>query len=459
MNVREILTTHPLLEHLPPEQLDWLAEKSERLTLPEGEFLFKPGDTPHLLYLILSGRLQIYVLQNGQKREIALHEPFSITGKLPYSRMQETIAYGLSLATMQILCLSDEHFPEMIAHHYELTEVLVHQMTNRVRENIRQQQQNEKMISLGKLSAGLAHELNNPAAALVRSAAVLKAHLSLTPERFGQVMAMQMSGEQIEGTVRHFAELTQENHQPLTLLQRNDLENDLMDWLDDRSVPESTELAPQLVDFGFSVERLEQINATVGEVSLAPVLQWLINNLSTERMVSEIEEASQRISHLIGSVKSYSHMDRANVMEKTRLAEGIRSTLTLLGHKIREKNIKVSLDLSPDLPLVNALAGELNQVWTNLIDNAVDAMPPGGTLTIRSHPDREFVVTDIADNGSGIPPEIVGQIFDPFFTTKDIGKGTGLGLDIVRKIIANHNGSIKVKSEPGETVFSVCLPV
>ncbi|HLL95447.1 MAG TPA: HAMP domain-containing sensor histidine kinase, partial [Spirosoma sp.] len=230
-------------------------------------------------------------------------------------------------------------------------------------------------------------------------------------------------------------------------------------WLDDHGIDDSVDLAGPLVEFGFTTDDLDGILDQIGDNNLAGVTRWLVNNLVTEKLVMDISEASKRISTLVGSIKNYTHMDRGAGKEPVSLSEGIRNTLTLLDHKLRSKHIAVALSLPADLPMVYGWPGELNQVWTNLIDNAIDALPDGGQLRISSELDRDFVLTKITDNGPGIPADIRDKIFEPFFTTKEIGKGTGLGLDIVRGVVKHHNGAINLESKPGETVFSVCLPI
>ncbi len=189
------------------------------------------------------------------------------------------------------------------------------------------------------------------------------------------------------------------------------------------------------------------------------MLDWIANALETEKVICSIRSASDRISELVHAIKTYSHMDRGQEKEYTSIAEGLNSTLTMLNHKLKEKNIKVVQQFAPDLPLVPAYVGELNQVWTNLIDNAIDAMPAGGTLTLAAHLKSDHVAVQITDNGDGIPPEVMPHIFEPFYTTKPIGKGTGLGLDIVHKILMHHNATIMSSSVPGETIFRLCLPL
>ena len=386
-------------------------------------------------------------------------ETNSLAGVLPFSRMKESRGFWQALEPTTLLTLHRDKFRPMIESQYELTKALVHYMTTRVRETTQQIQQNDKIMSLGRLSAGLAHELNNPVAAVVRSADTLREHLHATPERFKNVMAIQLSDQQAD-VVNDvmFKRLENKPTAQLSLLERSDQEDALTDWLDDQGVDNALDLTQSLTDFGFTVEDMELVLEHTGQANLETVLGWLVNNLVTEKLVVEIGDASKRISTLIGSIKSYTHMDRGTGREAVQLREGLESTLTLLKHKLKEKHIQVEINVPDALPVVQAWPGELNQVWTNLIDNAVDAMGDGGKLTISSERDREFLLTHITDTGSGIPTDVVRKIFDPFFTTKSIGKGTGLGLDIVQGIIRHHNGSIKVRSEPGQTTFSVCLP-
>ena len=386
-------------------------------------------------------------------------ETNSLAGVLPFSRMKESRGFWQALEPTTLLTLHRDKFRPMIESQYELTEALVHYMTTRVRETTQQIQQNDKIMSLGRLSAGLAHELNNPVAAVVRSADTLREHLHATPERFKNVMTIQLSDQQVDVVNQlMFKRLESKPTVRLSLLERSDQEDALTDWLDDQGVDNALDLTQSLTDFGFTVEDMELVLEHTGQANLETVLGWLVNNLVTEKLVVEIGDASKRISTLIGSIKSYTHMDRGTGREAVQLREGLESTLTLLKHKLKEKHIQVEINVPDALPVVQAWPGELNQVWTNLIDNAVDAMGDGGKLTISSERDREFLLTHITDTGSGIPTDVVRKIFDPFFTTKSIGKGTGLGLDIVQGIIRHHNGSIKVRSEPGQTTFSVCLP-
>jgi signal transduction histidine kinase len=457
----DLLAELQQIEHfqgVPPEQLAWLLAHAEQVSLAEGELLFGKGDPIDHAYVILAGRVHFYLIQEGQRSDLLVAGPGNITGRLPYSRMGSSVAEAVVEAPLRLLRLHRRHFPEMIGNHYALTEGFVHAMTSRIRETTRMQQQNEKMVSLGKLSAGLAHELNNPAAAMARSASALKKNLSFTPDRFKKVMAIQLSLQKVDYINQlmydHIAQ-----GPTLSMLARSQREDELLDFLEASGVADAMDLAPPLADFGFTQADLATIAQVVGQADLEAVVSWVVNNLVTERTVREIEQVAQRIAQLTGAIKSYSYMDRDAGLAPTDLREGLQSTLVLLGHKLKAKQVELALEVPPDMPRVPGYGGELNQVWTNLIDNALDALPPGGHLRIRTWQERGFALVEVEDNGPGIPPGVINQIFDPFFTTKPIGQGTGLGLDIVQKIVRHHRGKITVSSVPGRTVFQVCLPL
>jgi signal transduction histidine kinase len=460
------LRQFPPFADVPDNQLRWLADQVILEMHPDGTQLLKPGDAIDYLTIVLDGRLRFEVGAPGATEEFSVIEAPAVTGILPYSRLKQASSFMVAASPVRLLRMHRGHLRELTAQHYELTAVLVQQMTDRVRNVTQQAQQEEKMASLGRLSAGLAHELNNPVAAVVRNAAALKEHLGATPERFNLFMSLDITDEMGDAINDWLFRKIGQNKTTtagarLSMLDRSRREDDLTDWLDDHGVSEAASLAGSLVEFDFTEDELEQILEQVGDDNLTGVLYWIDNNLVTEKMVIDIGEASQRIATLVKSIKDYTHMDRGSGKETVYLTDGIRTTLTLLNHKLRTKKIAVTVEIPDDLPTIQGWPGELNQVWTNLIDNAIDALPDtGGTLTIRAEPDRgQFVLTRIIDNGEGIPPDAQAKIFEPFFTTKPVGKGTGLGLDIVKGVVRHHNGSINVQSEPGRTEFRVCLPV
>lgn len=450
------------LKDVPADQLQWLIDNSDHYEVPEGELLFEPGKPITGTHIIISGKVRAYQVQQKESRELAVWGAKSIIGYLPFSRGKVAVAFGEIRQDAQLMTLPIEKANELIRSHFELTQALVHIMTTRVREFTSFQLQNEKMMALGKLSAGLAHELNNPAAAVVRGAVSLKEHLQLVPETFKKIMAIRMRPEDVEMVnEKLFAAMNQPKGPALSLMQRSDREDELMDWLDDHKVENSPELAENFVDFGFTIALLEEFKQHIPEADLSPVFNWINSNLVTERMVTDIEEASKRIATLVGSVKTFTHMDQGRDRQLTDIHTGIQNTLNILQHRLRKGNIELQQHFDTSLPQVKVCIGEMNQVWTNLIDNALDAMEPSkkGVLEIRTERDSDCLLVSVIDNGPGIPEDVIGKVFDPFFTTKEVGKGTGLGLDIVCQIVKQHRGNVKVTSEPGNTRFIVSLPM
>ncbi|HEY4112119.1 ATP-binding protein [Puia sp.] len=451
------------LAEVPVDQLQWLIDNCQCRTVPEGEYLFRIGDPIMGAYIVVTGRIKLFYLQKQEIIEVSLFGPKDISGALPFSRAIKVNVNAKVLQEATFMILPVEKFRELVARNYELTGAFVHIMTNRVRSFTSLQQQSEKMMALGKLSAGLAHELNNPAAAIVRGSESLVQHLQLEPELFKDVINVRMEAKDVDFLTGKLFEILQRKEKPrLTLVQRTGLEDELRDWLDENKVENSDEVAENFLEYAFTCDDMEAFHAHIPDEYLSPVLNWINTNLVTERMVQDIQEASKRIFHLIQSVKNFTHMDQGKGKERIDIHTGIDSTLTMMQYKLRKANIEVVQEFDPKLPGVMALVGELNQVWTNLIDNAVDAMEINGRgrLTIRTQLDHTYARVSIIDNGPGIPEEIRSSIFDPFFTTKDIGKGTGLGLDVVQRIVAGqHHGTVKCTSVPGHTEFIVCLPV
>jgi len=448
------------LKEVPLEQLQWFIDNSTVYEVSDGDFLFRNNEPMKGTHVLLEGRVKMYLLQNNEMRDQVYLEPEAIFGYLPFSRGLIAKAMGQATGNIRVMTLPMGKSREMINKHFELTQALVHIMTTRVRNYTAFQQQNEKMMALGKLSAGLAHELNNPAAAIVRGSTSLMQHLQMEPKSFKEVMAIRMEEKEVDIVTQKLFEILHRGERPkLTLIQRTEKEDAVRDWLDDHNISNSDEVAENFVDYAFTCEDMESFKEHIPSHYLSPVFNWINTNLVTERMIGDIQESSQRISELVKSIKTFTHMDQGKGKEYTDVHSGLRTTLTILQHKIKKGNVTVKEEFDETIPKVKAMVGELNQVWTNLIDNALDAMEINGKgqLTIRTRRDREFVEVTITDDGPGIPEEIRSQIFDPFFTTKDIGKGTGLGLDVVTRIVQQHRGSVKVNSRPGRTEFIVCF--
>jgi signal transduction histidine kinase len=451
------------LAEVPAEQLQWLIDNSQCRTVSESDFLFRLGDPIQGAYIVISGRIKLYYLQKQEIIEVGILGPKDISVALPFSRAKKITVNAKILEETTLMTLPVEKFREMVSMNYELTGAFVHVMTNRVRNFTSLQQQNEKMMALGKLSAGLAHELNNPAAAIVRGSESLVQHLQMEPDLFKDMINVRMEAKDVDFITRKLFEILHREEKPkLSLVQRTELEDEMRDWLEDHAVECADDIAQNFLEYHFTCEDMEYFVEHVPGEYLSSVFNWINSNLVTETMVQDIREAAKRIFELIQSVKNFTHMDQGKGKERIDIHSGIINTLKIMQYKLKKANIEVVKEFDIQLPPVMALVGELNQVWTNLIDNSVDAMEANGRgkLTLRTERDHGFAKVSVIDDGPGIPDDIRSQIFDPFFTTKEIGKGTGLGLDVVQRIVVGqHHGSVKCTSIPGHTEFIVCLPI
>ncbi|MEO1023493.1 MAG: ATP-binding protein [Bacteroidota bacterium] len=459
-HILQVLKSFPEFESVPDEQVLWLITQSELCTYQPGEVIFRPGDEVDSMYIILDGVIDIQLLQGKNYTRLGQFKTGEITGKVPFSRMQSSSGSLTVMEETSLLKVHSSVFPEL-SKRYELVSVFVHNLSDRIRSFTSRQQQNEKLMALGKLSAGLAHELNNPASAMVRSATALRENLRHKPDKFKAVMNIQLTFEQVDVVNELvFRKAGKGPTNDMGLMERTNLEDELGDWMDDENIEQAYDFAQTFSEYCFSVDDLEFVKEHVTDSHLPSVLGWIEDVLITEKMVTEMEEAARRVSDLVSSVKTYSHMDQGQDKERVELKKLIKSTVTILNHKVKLKQVEVDYQFPPELPEFFGYISELNQVWMNILDNALDALPDEhGKIEIEAKPNGEFIYLFFRDNGSGIPEDIRSKIFDPFFTTKDIGKGTGLGLDVVRKIIEKHNGSIEVASEPGNTEFTLCFPL
>lgn len=456
------LHTFDIFKDIDPEVVQWVHDVSEYHVYKKGEKFFEPGDSIDHMVINMSGEWAIQIKQDNTYRDYQNVFPGTISGLLPYSRLKTAQGYGVAIKESEALLLHKRNFPELGIKSPELMQALVTAMMDRVRDYTQFKNQNEKLLSLGKLSAGLAHELNNPASAMVRSAQELRTKIHHSPEKFKQVTAIRMSPEHIDAVNQVlFSKIEQDYTCTLTMIERTDLEDEYIDWLEERGVKDPEEVAVTFVESGMKQEDLDELESLLPAEYIGPVLGWIESTLSLERLIKEIQDSADRISKLVTSVKAYSHMDRGQDKEAVDIHEGIRSTIIMMKHKLKDKKIQVVENYDESSPNISLHVGEMNQVWTNLIDNAIDAMDPEGTLTITSLHNAMFkrIEVDLADNGSGISEEIQNKIFDPFFTTKGVGEGTGIGLDTSLKIVKRHGGIIELTSQPGKTVFKVCLPL
>ena len=446
-------------QHVPDEQLQWLIGQGETVEIEQGEFLFNVGEPVTTSYIVLDGKMRICAVQAGKQKELRILDPGQATGYLPYSRATITPAFCEAVKKSWVFQCSKDKLKEGFGSHYELIEAMVHMMLSRVREFTSIQQQNEKMFALGKLSAGLAHELNNPAAAISRAAALLQQQVSRLPHLFKEIANLNIGSEKVEKIGNLIISKLSSEPDGLTMMQKSALEDDINDWLYDNNLKD---IDPEgLVERGFNTGELDVFKTCSTSEHLPFLLEWVSNYLVTNKMAEDIRASSERISDLVGAVKNFTFMDKNSDRQLIDIHVGIRNTLTMLNYKIRKGNIQVIEQYDNSVPKIRAFPGELNQVWTNIIDNAIDAMEVNrkGILTITSKHDERFVKIYIKDDGPGIPDDIKQNIFTPFFTTKEMGKGSGLGLDVVSRIMIQHNGEVKVISTPGSAEFEVCLPL
>ena len=448
---------------LPEDQVRWFAAHTEEKRLAPGEVLFQKGAPADILAIYLEGEVRAYrddMAHDGYVYIARAGEPNTeVSGRLPFSRMREWSATGRAVTPMRVLTFPVSLFPELFQRMPVLTERLVGIMSDRVRDVTAADQQRDKLMALGKLSAGLAHELNNPAAGATRAANDLITVLAelraadlrlcrhhLTPEQQTSLRAFE--NEAIEHTT---------SAPQLNSLEQSDLEDELTTWLEEHGVAEPWKLANNLVEAGIDSAALERVLKQVDENTFTDVLMRINAQLAAAKLAREIKTGTSRISELVGAIKEYSYMDQASVQE-VDIHKGLESTLLILKYKLRKKNISLTREYADDLPHIKAYGSELNQVWTNLIVNAVEAMPDGGTLKVRTRKEPTDIMVEIRDNGSGIPESVRTHIFEPFFTTKPVGEGTGLGLDAVARIVRRHRGNISFESKPGDTCFQVRLP-
>ena len=454
------LHRNEIFKGLSEPQLDWLVEHATCVELARGDSLWTAGQPADAMFVVLEGALQMFFDVAGQTRRFNVSSPNGVIGQLPYSRMTEFSGKAFAAEPTRALRIAKETFPAMLHEIPELGYRLVALLSDRVRDATRVTEQREKMMALGKLSAGLAHELNNPAAAVQRAADELANRLKTSNALVARLAQHQLCPEHVQAVVA-----LRETSQPgegaagLSTLERSDREDELGEWLEDQGIDDSWVLAEAFVDAGLGLSAVRAACHELPESAVSDSVAWIGSGLAARQLLSQVAISAARISDLVSSIKTYSHMDQNPDPEPADVHRGLDSTLTMLGHKLKRKNLRLERQYDLEIASVPAQVSELNQVWTNLIDNAIDAATEGGEVTIRTEQDGCSIFVRVTDDGSGIDEEHQAKLFDPFFTTKAVGEGTGLGLDIAQRIVIQHEGEITFESQPGKTTFSVRLPL
>ncbi len=457
MNI-DSLSRLPLFAGVDRQDLEWLVGTAELIEVPAGRVLIREGDLGGSLYVILEGEFEFTKRSGNRDVVLATRGPGEVIGEMSLLDQSPRSATGRAMRPSRLVKIGQDAFRQLLSKSPSATLAILHTVTARLRNTEAMLRQSEKMAALGTLSAGLAHELNNPAAAARRSAAQLTDAVAEWQRLNGAIAALDLTPHQRERLDALRGEMLARAASPPEIdpLARSDREAQVQTWLEDHGVDQAWDIAPALVALGWQVEALEELGRVLPPEAVMPVARWLGAGSMVYALLDEVQTSAGRISEIVKAVKSYSYLDQAPIQE-VDVHDGLENTLVILRHKLKH-GIQVKREYSTSLPRIEAYASELNQVWTNIIDNAVAAMNGQGELTLRTYGRDNQVVVEIADNGPGIPTEIQDRIFEPFFTTKPPGVGNGLGLHISYNIIQKHRGQIRVISAPGSTVFQVTLP-
>lgn len=452
------LAGHRIVGAAPREELEWLAGHGEMLRYAPGESVTRKGEAVDQMILVLSGRISFFLDRGTGRRKILDMQAGDVGGVLPYSRLTVSPVDGFIEEPTEVWSVERRHLDELPRSCPAVTKVLVHEMLGRARAFTANDLHDEKMVSLGRLAAGLAHELNNPAAAAVRSASLLGGALGEAEEASRALGAARLTPAQLEaiGRARDICQCTP-SMSVESPLERADREDAIAEWLERHGADPAA--AHSLVETPITLEALDEMAGALPSEAVPAAARWLAAGCATRALAQELEKAATRMHALVSSVKRFTHMDRAPTADAVDLGQSLADVIAMLAAKARRKSVTVSVELEPGLPRVRGVAGELNQVWLNLIDNALDAAPESGRVTVTGSRQRASVLVRVIDDGPGIPPEIRGRIFDAFFTTKPVGEGTGLGLEIARRLVHGQEGDIDLDSRPGHTEFRVTLPI
>lgn len=436
--------------------MEWLSAHGNLEVCEAGTVIAPMGKRIEKLWIVLSGHIAIRVDRGAGPRRVMDWRTGDVSGLLPYSRMSGPPGNNYIEETAELVAIHENHFSELIHRCPKFTALTVHIMIDRARSFNTSDLQDEKMISLGKLAAGLAHELNNPASATVRSAKMLQTNLDdvdAVSRAIGTAGLTDELFDQIERT--RIACLAKPAGTVLTPIQQSDREEEIADWLTQHGIDSSHAVA--LADTAITLDALNALADNISGDALSAAIRLIATACTTHSLATDIERAATRIYELVAAVKKFSYMDNLAAPELVDVETGLRDTISVLASKAKAKGAAINLDVESNLPHVHASGGELNQVWMNLIDNALDAIPNSGNINISVKTELDQVVVRVIDDGPGILPSVISRIFDPFFTTKPPGHGTGMGLEIARRLVRRHHGDISVQSRPNHTEFQVNL--
>lgn len=446
----------PVFADLPEDQITWFLSRSEELAFNPDEVYIHAGDPADAMFIVLDGQLQMKGELFGGLVAIS-YKSGDVTGMLPFSRMKQFPLTLSAITSGRVLRFPASQFPGLVQKMPELTSRLVGLMADRIREATRTEQQRDRLAALGKLSAGLAHELNNPASAAKRAASQLRTSLKQIKDASLELGRRDLGAPQRLEIEKLENSLIQANEPPPDILTISTLEEQLEAVLRSHGQNDLWQLAANLARKGARPELLQSLFTALGPETARTALLRISASLEIAGLLNEIESSTSRISDLVRAIKEYTFMDQAPV-QNVDVIKSLETTLTILNHKLKH-GVEVERDYQPIPLLVDSFGSELNQVWTNIIDNAIQAMHGQGKLRVRTYRDEASVVVEIGDNGPGIPSDVKPHIFEPFFTTKGVGEGTGLGLDTVQRIVRKHRGTVQFSSEPGDTRFRVLLPL
>jgi signal transduction histidine kinase len=446
----------PAFADLPEDQIEWFISQSREMLLKAGAVYARQGEPADVMSVVLEGQFEARGEFGGEAVVIPI-KAGDVTGVLPFSRMKQFPVTGRAVTDGRLLRFPAASFPELVQKMPELTKRLVGLMSDRIRETTRVEQQRDRLAALGKLSAGLAHELNNPASAAKRATSQLRDLLKRIRDASHELGRRDLTPAQKSEIEKLEASLTQIEGPPPDALTISALEDQIDSLLRSHGQNDLWQLAADLARKNFKPDALERLFATLDAETARAALVRISASVEIADLLNQLESSTSRISDLVGAIKEYTFMDQSP-LQNVDIVKTLETTLTILNHKLK-RGVIVQRDYQKIPLLVNSFGSELNQVWTNLIDNAIDAMGGKGELRVRTYREDDCVVVEIGDNGPGISPEVQPHIFEPFFTTKGVGQGTGLGLDTVQRIVKKHRGNIQVRSQPGDTRFQVWLPL